>query len=150
MRSSALGRFKNESTRYWLAVVCQAHVERGVTGGFAQLCHGKEAALRRMHPGDWLIYYSPATEMGGGAPLRAFTALGQVADQRIYRHDMGGGFVPYRRDIRYRPVQAVPVAALAARLHLTRRPSWGMALRRGHLPLDEHDFTLIAGAMRVS
>jgi hypothetical protein len=33
-------------------------------------------------------------------------------------------------------------------LHLTARPSWGMALRRGHLPLDEHDFQLIAGALR--
>jgi hypothetical protein len=140
----------HDDTRYWLGVVCRTHVHRGVTGGFAQLCHGKEPALRRMRPGDWLIYYSPSTEMGGGVPLRAFTALGQVADDRIYRHDMGGGFVPFRRDIRYQHVRPVPVEALADRLHLTRRPSWGISLRRGHLELDPHDFTLIAGAMRVS
>jgi hypothetical protein len=133
---------------HWLGVVSQAHVERGVTGGFAQLCHGKEAPLRRMRPGDWLIYYSPSTEMRGGERLQSFTALGQVKDERVYLHDMGGGFVPFRRDLRYERVQPVPLAALEDQLHLTARPSWGMALRRGHLPLDEHDFQLIAGALR--
>ena len=45
--------------RYWLGVVSRAHVERGVAGGFAQLCHGRAAPLARMQTGDWLIYYSP-------------------------------------------------------------------------------------------
>jgi hypothetical protein len=133
---------------HWLGVVSKAHVERGVAGGFAQLCHGKEGPLRRMKAGDWLIYYSPATEMGGGARLQSFTALGRVVDERVYRHDMGAGFVPFRRDLRYERVRPVPLAALADSLHLTARPNWGMALRRGHLPLDEHDFAIIASALR--
>jgi hypothetical protein len=137
------------SPRHWLGVVSQAHVERGVEGGFSQVCHGKEAPLRRMKAGDWLIYYSPATEMHGGAPLRAFTALGEVADDRVYRHDMGDGFVPYRRQVRYHPVRPVPLAEVAGLLHLTARPSWGIALRRGLLELDEHDFEIISGAMRL-
>jgi EVE domain-containing protein len=132
-----------------MGVVSRAHVERGVEGGFAQLCHGKQAPLRRMHAGDWLIYYSPSTEMGGGQKLQAFTALGQVLDERVYRHDMGGGFVPFRRDLRYERVRPVPLAALADQLHLTARPNWGMALRRGHLPVDDHDFHLIAAALRA-
>jgi hypothetical protein len=135
---------------HWLGVVSRAHVERGVAGGFAQLCHGKDGPLRRMQVGDWLIYYSPSTEMGGGERLQAFTALGQVVGERVYAHDMGGGFVPYRRDLRYERVHPVHLATLADRLHLTARPSWGMALRRGHLPLDEHDFHLIAAALRTS
>jgi hypothetical protein len=136
------------STRYWLGVVSRAHVERGVAGGFAQLCHGKAAPLARMRAGDWLVYYSPSERLGGGARLQAFTAVGQLVDDRVYPFDLGGGFVPSRRDVRYSPVAApVPLAALAARLHLTARPQWGMALRRGHLPLDEHDFTLIAKAL---
>jgi hypothetical protein len=163
--------------RYWLGVVSRNHVERGVAGSFAQLCHGKEAPLRRMQQGDWLVYYSPSTEMrhasgaGGLAPpqpiaggfgdpprvpikainrLQAFTALGQVADDRVYQIQMAGGWAPHWRKVRYEEVQPVPLARLAARLHLTRRPHWGMALWRGHLELDEHDFTLIAGAMRVA
>ncbi len=133
---------------HWLGVVSRAHVERGIAGGFAQLCHGKEGPLRRMKVGDWLIYYSPSTEMGGGERLQAFTALGRVVGERVYERDMGGGFVPFRRDVRYEPVRAVPIATLTAELHLTARPNWGMALRRGHLPLDEHDFERIAGALR--
>jgi hypothetical protein len=131
---------------YWLGVVARAHVERGVAGGFAQLCHGKEGPLRRMQPGDWLIYYSPTVEMGGER-LQTFTALGEVVDERVYPHDMGGGFVPFRRAVRYLPVRPAPLAVLAPALHLTARPNWGMALRRGHLPLDEHDFHLIAAAL---
>jgi hypothetical protein len=49
-----------ERTRYWIGVVSESHVKLGVEGGFAQLCHGKSAPLRRMREGDWLIYYSPA------------------------------------------------------------------------------------------
>jgi len=134
--------------RYWLGVVSQAHVERGVAGGFAQLCHGKAAPLRRMRAGDWLVYYSPTERMGGGARLQAFTAVGQLVDDRVYAFDLGGGFVPSRRDVRYAPVVApVPIAALAGRLHLTARPGWGMALRRGHLELDAHDFALVSTAL---
>jgi hypothetical protein len=133
--------------RYWLGVVSRSHVERGVAGGFAQLCHGRARPLERMQAGDWLIYYSPATEMRGGERLQAFTALGQLADDRVYEFDMGSGFVPFRRDVRYERVRPVALASLSPRLHLTARPGWAMQLRRGHLELDEHDFALLRDAL---
>jgi hypothetical protein len=138
------------TNQHWMGVVSRAHVERGVAGGFAQLCHGKEQPLRRMRAGDWLVYYSPTVEFRpGAARLQAFTALGQVLDDDVYPFDMGNGFVPFRRNVRYDRVHPLPLAAVASRLHLTARPSWGMALRRGHLPLDPHDFALIAASMRA-
>jgi hypothetical protein len=130
----------------WLGVVSRAHVQRGVAGGFAQLCHGKAQSLRRMRPGDWLVYYSPTIELGG-APLRAFTAIGRVEGAEVYPHDMGGGFVPYRRDVRYADAKEVTLDAIKERLELCTRPNWGMALRRGHLPLEASDFATIAAAM---
>jgi hypothetical protein len=133
----------------WLGIVSRAHVARGVAGGFAQLCHGREAPLRRMRPGDWLIYYSPSTELRGGERLQAFTALGQLQGERVYHHTMEDGWQAWRRDVRYEPVGPVPLATLAPALHLTARPHWGVALRRGHLPLDAHDFALIAAALRA-
>jgi hypothetical protein len=133
----------------WLGVVSRAHVRRGVTEGFAQVCHGKAGPLRRMQPGDYLVYYSPTLEMGG-EPLRAFTALGRVQDAEVFQFDMGGGFVPYRRRIAYETAaREVPLAELKDRLELCASPSWGMALRRGHLPLSDHDFRLIAAALGV-
>lgn len=130
----------------WLGVVCHTHVRRGVSGGFAQLCHGRAAPLKKMKTGDYLIYYSPGVEMGE-SDLRSFTALGRVVDDQVFEHDMGGGFVPYRRRVEYLQVRPVTLASLKDALELCARPSWGMALRRGHLPLSEHDFALIAEAM---
>jgi hypothetical protein len=140
----------HKPARAWLGVVSHAHVQRGVAGQFAQLCHGKAAPLRKMQPEDWLVYYSPSWEMGG-APLKAFTAIGQVVDNEVFEFDMGGGFVPYRRRVKYvRGVREVALSSLQSQLSLCARPNWGMALRRGHLPLEASDFVLIARAMGAS
>lgn len=138
------------AARAWVGVVSRAHVLRGVAGGFAQLCHGKQAPLSRMSVGDWLVYYSPTIEMGG-SPLRAFTAIGRVVGERTYRFDMGGGFVPHRLDVAYAPVQReVSARALAPRLHfVSNNPSWGVLARRGHFEIDLHDVEVIAEALGV-
>lgn len=130
----------------WLGVVSRAHVQRGVASGFAQLCHGKAKPLRLMHRGDWLVYYSPSVEMGG-TPLRAFTAIGNIMDEEVFPFDMGGGFVPFRRRVRYLMLHEVPLDALKDTLVLCSRPNWGIALRRGHLPLVKADLITIARAM---
>jgi hypothetical protein len=132
----------------WLGVVSRGHVVRGVAGGFAQVCHGKERPLRRMKTGDWLVYYSPAIEMGG-APLRAFTAIGQVEDDDVFRFDMGGSFVPFRRRVRYAAAREVPLDAVRDRLELCARPDWGIVLRRGLVPLSAIDLAVIGAAMGV-
>ena len=132
----------------WLGVVSRAHVERGVMGGFAQLCHGKEQPLRRMRRGDWLVYYSPCIERGG-EPLRAFTAIGRIEDDEVFPFDMGGGFVPFRRRVGYARATQVALDVLKNDLALCARPGWGMLLRRGHLPLAAGDLATIASAMGV-
>jgi hypothetical protein len=81
-------------TGCWVAVASAAHVRRGRAEGFMQVCHGKAAPLRRVWPGDRVVYYSPTITMGGNDSLRAFTALGRVRQGNAYQHDMGGGFVP--------------------------------------------------------
>ncbi len=136
----------------WVGVVSRSHVQRGVAGGFAQLCHGKGAALRRMMPGDFLVYYSPATEMKGGTPLKTFTALGRVTEREVYSFDMGEGFIPYRREIDYLPcAREAAVRDLASELAFVREnASWGMLARRGHFEISLGDFAIIARAMGVT
>lgn len=135
--------------RGWVGVVSHAHVRRGVAGGFAQLCHGKHGPLARMERGDYLVYYSPSTEFGGGEPLRAFTAIGRVVGDAPYLFDMGGGFVPYRRDVAYFDAELVTLASLRASLEFARG-SWGMLARRGHFPIALDDVRRIANAMKVT
>jgi hypothetical protein len=134
--------------RYWLGVVSRRHVERGVKGGFAQLCHGKRAPLARMQVGDWLVYYSPRTEMDGGTPLQTFTAIGRVTGVSVYGHAMSEDFVPHRRGVAYVPCRPAPIAPLVGELSFVTDPKrWGFPLRRGVLPLTARDFGLIARAM---
>ena len=134
--------------RGWLGVVSKAHAERGVAGGFIQLCHGKVEPLRRMAEGDRLVIYSPRTEMGGGEPLQAFTAYGIVGPDEIVRVSMAPDFHPFRRPVSFLPAQEAPIRPLLNRLSFTRDEAhWGMALRRGQVPLTMRDLDLIAGAL---
>jgi hypothetical protein len=134
--------------RYWIGVASRDHVERGVAGGFCQLCHGKAAPLRRMGPGDWIAYYAPRTQFKDGAPLQAFVALGRVVDDRVFQHDMGGGFVPFRRRVDFAPSRAAAIKPLLPRLSFIRKKeSWGYVFRFGLIEIPEADFRTIAEAM---
>ena len=122
-------------------------MRRGVRLGIAQIGHGKRGPLLRMAPGDGLVYYSPRETLGSNRPLRAFTAIGRVADGEVWQADEGefgpgGAAFDYAAD-----AAEVAVADLDGRLELTARPSWGHALRRGLVPLSGADFAAIAGAM---
>ncbi len=59
---------------YWVGVASREHVSAAVHGGFCQLSHGKDAPVRRLDRGDFLIFYSPHGRMGERTPLQAFTA----------------------------------------------------------------------------
>ena len=137
---------RSRRPRAWVGVVSRSHVRRGVAGGYAQLNHGKRAPLERMNVGDWLVYYSPRTDFPDGEPLRAFTAIGRIMGKPVYTFDMGGGFVPYRRDVQYaKGVREVPIADVA--LSFTSNPNWGMLARRGHFEIEWADLEQIAAAM---
>jgi len=148
----SLKRLENSDgkSKAWIGVVSKSHVLRGVAGGFAQLCHGKNGPLQRMSTGDWLIYYSPSTEFQSGLPLKAFTAIGQV-QQAIYSFDMGNGFVPFRRDVDYLITnQDALVKDLSVKLDfIQKNKNWGMLARRGHFEIPMSDALLIAETMGV-
>ena len=63
--------------------------------------HGRHEAVKRTGPGDWLAYYSPRTLLKGGEEVRAFTAIGRIADREPYEAEMSAGRVGWRRDIAY-------------------------------------------------
>jgi EVE domain len=86
-------------TGHWIAVASAEHVRRGKSEGFIQVSHGKAAPLKRIKPGDRVVYYSPTVTLGGKDRLQAFTAIGTVKEGEPYVFDMGNGFKPYRRDV---------------------------------------------------
>lgn len=103
-----------------------------------------------MSPGDRLVYYSPTDTLGTKTPVKAFTAIGTVADDEIWQADEGD-FRPWRRRVDYdKNAVEVPVAQLVDVLDLTSRPNWGYQLRRGLLELSERDARIIGQAMGVA
>lgn len=136
--------------RNWIAVACAEHVQRGRRLGIMQVCHGKAAPLRRVRAGDRVAYYSPTATFGGRDKCQSFTAFGHVVDGHVYQVDMGGGFLPFRRDVRWEPVREAPILPLLGRLDFTRGlRSWGYAFRYGLFAASDHDMDLIAREMQV-
>lgn len=139
--------------RCWIAVACAEHAQRGrdhAPVGFMQVCHGKGASLRRLRPGDVVVYYAPSTAMGGKDRLQRFVSLGVVEQGQPYQADMGGGFEPFRRDVRYVAAEPAPIAPLLDLLDFVEdRRHWGQKFRFGLFEVSTHDMALIAQAMRA-
>ncbi|MET9314594.1 EVE domain-containing protein [Kribbella sp. NPDC003505] len=142
----------NDLNRAWLGVVSADHTRRAVDGGFIQLNHGKRYGVARLRKGDGFAIYSPTERYGEKTPLRAFTALGVVADDAPYQAEpmsMGarGTIEPWRRRIEFLPVRRAALRDLD--LELTRQANWGYQLRRGLVPLDPDDFAVLREVMSI-
>jgi hypothetical protein len=137
----------------WLGVVSAEHSRYAIEHGIIQLNHGKRSNVARMRRGDGFVYYSPTERMGDKTPLRAFTALGVIADDEPYLADevmhMGaaGAVRPWRRRIDYLRTHPADLRGVAGDLALTRKPNWGYGLRLGLVALAVDDFEVLRAAM---
>ncbi|PYE84910.1 EVE domain-containing protein [Pseudoroseicyclus aestuarii] len=136
----------------WIGIASADHVRGGVAGGFAQLGHGRQDAIRALRRGDWLAYYAPREGMGTGAPVQTFTAIGRVTSDAPYHAAQAMGFHPYRVDVDY-VAEARPAAIrpLLEGLDLTRghKEHWGLLLRGPKRRITPDDMRRIAAAMGV-
>ena len=134
--------------RYWIIVASRKHVQIGVAGGFAQANHGKSSPLKRMRPGDWIIYYSSKEHFGQDEKCQRFTAIGQVKEGDVYTGTMSDGRTPSRHDIDYKPCVEVAIAPLIDSLgFINDKKRWGAPFRFGMLEIGQADFERIAQPM---
>lgn len=104
-----LANYKMENQKYWVAVVSKEHTMRGVAGSFMQVCHAKQAPLKRMKSNDWILVYSPKLSMDGETKCQAFTAIGQAIEEEVYQFQMTPTFNPYRRAIKFYDCQETSI-----------------------------------------
>ena len=137
--------------RYWIAVVPKSRVEIAVRENVAMFAHGKHEAVLRVRPGDWLAYYSPRTILKGGDEVRAFTAIGRIADGEPYESEGMAGRAGWRRRIAYeRKAREASVYPLLDELSFIKdRQHWGIFFHRSLFSVSRDDFQLIAKAMGV-
>jgi len=137
--------------RNWIAVASAEHARLGRDFrpvGFMQVGHGKGAPLKRLGAGDRVAYYSPSEIFRGKDKLQAFTAVGIVRTGQPYQFDMGGGFVPWRRDVAYVPAGEAPIVPLLDELDFVEdRARWGYKFRFGLFEVGDADMGRIALAM---
>jgi hypothetical protein len=142
-----------QERHYWMGVVHRDHALRGVSQGIAQTNHGAKFGVARMKAGDGFLYYSPKDVYPDGHSLRAFTAIGLVAPGEVWQGAAAmsseSDFRPWRRKVDWHEAAAeAPITPLLDVLELTRGiRNWGLQLQKGHLPLSEHDFRIIAHEM---
>ncbi|WP_213956401.1 MULTISPECIES: EVE domain-containing protein [unclassified Variovorax] len=139
--------------RNWIAIASAEHARMGRDHqpvGFMQVGHGKGAPLKRVAPADRIAYYSPATVFGGADKLQSFVSVGIVQPGEPYTAEMGNGFVPWRRDVRYAKATETPIAPLIESFDFVEDPKrWGARFRFGLFEVSAHDMRLIADAMRA-
>ncbi len=141
---------ENERTKYWIIVASKDHVKNGIAEGIAQACHGKASPLRRMHKGDFIIYYSGKQTMGQSQQCQQFTAIGKVADEQTYEFQVSEDFCPSRRNIEFLPSKDISILPLIAELDFIRnKKSWGYPFRFGFFEIKRHDFELISSQMLI-
>jgi predicted RNA-binding protein len=135
-------------TKYWIGVASREHVKNGEKEGICQVCHGKGSPLKKMKPGDWIIYYSPTQVYGQKEPCRKFTAIGQIKEKEPYQFKMSDDFIPWRRDVHFINAKEVAIEPLVAKLSFIKnKKSWGYMFRFGLFEIPYADFRLIATGM---
>jgi EVE domain len=138
------------TAKNWIAVASADHARRGrdeMAPGFMQVGHGKLAPLKRVQPGDRVAYYSPTVAMGAKDGFQSFVSIGIVQPGEPYAFDMGG-FVPYRRNVKYLKAQEVSILPLLDDFEFVEnRSRWGYKFRFGLFSISDPDMQLIAQAM---
>ncbi len=115
-----------------------------------QVCHGKCAPLKRVAAGDRVVYYAPTLTFGRKDKCQSFVSIGLVQAGQPYAFDMGGGFVPFRRDVCYVPARETSILPLLDRFEFVEnRARWGYKFRFGLFKISDDDMRLITQEMEA-
>jgi len=134
--------------KYWIVVASKDQVEQGVANGFVQAVHGHVEPLTRMKAGDKVLFYSSKLTQDGEEKYQYFTAVGEIADNRIVQVSAGNGFKPFRRRAFFKRCRNISILPLISELSFIKnKTKWGMPFRFGTLEIPERDFLLISKQM---
>lgn len=138
----------NRELKFWIGVACKEHVEKGLERGTCQFCHGKSGPVKRLHKGDFIIYYASKITMKKPEPYQKFTAIGIVEDDTPHQIDMGNNFMPFIRKVKYFDAKELDIRPLIPMLpFIKNKTSWGYVFRYGFLEIDQESFEIIAQGM---
>ena len=87
--------------------------------------------------------------MENGEPLKVFTAVTKITDEKIYQVELSDEFKPYRMNAQYDDCLEIKIEPLIDGFNFIRnKKSWGYMFRFGLFEINEHDFNLIYSRMK--
>ncbi len=134
--------------RYFLGIAERIHSQMCMEAGVVVLGIKGPAGVKKLSPGDHVVYYSPKTEPDGET-LQAFTAIGEVVGEDIYERDFGGGHPLWVRNMEWRTdAEEASIRPLLESLSWIKKPkNWGFYMRGSSRKITGKDYAIIAGAM---
>ena len=138
------------NVKYWIVVASKDHVEMGKKSGVVQANHGKFYSLRKMEPGDLILFYSSKIKYKEPEPCKKFTAIARVKQGDVYQGHMEGNWEPYRRDVEFLPCEETDILPLIPKMTFIRKKeSWGFVFRLGCFEIPKEDFENISREMKL-
>lgn len=120
-------------------------------GEFTQAKYGSRKKLVKLEYGDYILFYSPRTELYGGYPLQAFTAVGRIADKEPYQVEVRSDFHPWRRKVEFLDCHVAPIRPIIEDLGFIKdKTHWGPSFQQGLFNITEDDFECITTAMEAN
>ena len=131
-----------------LGIAERIHAELCKEAGVVVLGIDGPSGVRKLNPGDKVVYYSPKTAPDGEV-LRSFTSIGEVVGEGEYERDLGAGRLLWVRDAAWAEnPKEVSIYDLLERLSWIKKPkNWGFYMRGSHRQIPFEDYAVIAEAM---
>jgi predicted RNA-binding protein len=129
---------------FWVVVTSRDHALDGFKESIVQVNHGKESPLKRMSPGDQVLFYAGKKVYGQKELCQSFVALAELTDREIFQYEVSADFKPFRRKAQYQEVEETAIRPLINELEFIRdKEKWGFIFRTGIFEINKHDFDLI-------
>ena len=97
-----------------------------------------------------MAYYSPSVVFGIKDDFQSLVSIGVVQPGEPYAFDMGGGFVPFRSDVRRASSSETSILPLFDKFEFVEnRQRWGYKFRFGMSKVSGHDMRLVVRAMQA-
>lgn len=133
---------------YYLGIAEKNYVEMCVERGVVVLGIDGPSGVRKLKPGDGVVYYSPKTAPDGEV-LRSFTAIGEVVGESEYEMSFDSGTQLWVRNVEWKDgARQISIYDHLDALSWIKKPkNWGFYMRGSHRAIPGEDFALISGAM---
>ena len=134
--------------RYFLGLAERVHAQMCMDANVVVLGLKGPAGVKKLTPGDGVVYYSPKTEPEGKT-LQSFTAIGEVVGEDIYEYSFDAGNPIWVRNVQWHKNAAdTSIRPLLEQLSWIKNPkNWGFYMRGSSREITADDYAVIASAM---